>query len=147
MLNAGALRAGRRYLLRFTVQGTAKHGSAGVRLREGEAPWGPLTEPQDAPMDPQRREVELLFTAPRDQPACAIEWSFNEDDGTFWLDNVSLREAAVAEPDPGSFRLEINPTAQARTLGLEGAWTDLEGNPAGPSVVLPPRGARVLLRR
>lgn len=147
MLNAGPLRAGRRYLLTFSVLGTAERGSAGVRLREGAGPWGPLTEALDVRVDTTRREAALLFTPPRDQAASIIEWSFNEGDGTLWLDNVSLREAEEEAPDPAAFKLLLNPDTREASVKLDGDWTDLDGRPAGGSVKLPPRGSRVLIRQ
>ncbi len=147
MVPAGALQAGRSYLLKYSVRGTAKHGSAGVKLREGSAPWGPLTEAQDARMDTARREVELLFRAPRAQAASSVEWSFSEEDGTFWLDNVSLREAEAAEPDPGIFLFEANASKTPRTIPLAGPWVDVDGKAYAGSVTLGPRASVVLIRK
>jgi hypothetical protein len=98
-------------------------------------------------VDATRREAALLFTAPRDQAASIIEWSFNESDGTLWLDNVSLREAEEEAPDPAAFKLLLNPDKREAPLKLEGDWTDLDGQPAGGSVKLLPRGSRVLIRK
>jgi parallel beta-helix repeat protein len=144
---AGGVAAGKRYLLRFTIRGSAEHGSAGVRLRETERPWADITPCLPVRVDPARREAELLFTVAADRPACDVVWTFNEGDGDFWLDNVSLREATVVEPDPGVFRLDVNESDQQRTVLLEGAWVDVVGNSVVGRYLLGPRASRVLLRK
>jgi hypothetical protein len=147
MIPAGALSAGKRYLLRFSILGAADHGSARVRLREIDAPWGYLTDGQSVKVDRTRRECSVLFTAPSDRRGSLVEWSFNERDGTFWLDNITLQEATVTEPDPSIFRLETNPTDQPRTVRLDQAWVDVAGKSYEGNVTLPPRGSLVLLRK
>ena len=147
MVPAGALAAGKRYLLRFTILGSADHGSVHVRLRDIDRPWGYLTDPQTVKVDRTRRECEVLFTSASDRPGSQIEWSFNDRDGNFWLDNVRLQEATVQDADPGLFRLETNPTDLPRTVRLEGAWVDVAGKSTAGSLTLPPRGSLVLLRK
>jgi hypothetical protein len=147
MVRAGAVAAGKRYLLKFSILGSTDHGSAAVRLREIDRPWGYITDSQHVKVDQTRRECEVLFTVPSDRQGSTVEWSFNERDGAFWLDNVTLQEATVSEPDAGIFRLEVNPTDQPRTLSLERTWVDVAGNSYSGSLTLPPRGSRVLLRK
>jgi hypothetical protein len=76
-----------------------------------------------------------------------VEWAFNERDGGLWLDNVSLREAAVVEPDPKIFRLEYNLSPQPRTVVLNEEWVDLDGHRVPATLVLPPRASAVLVRK
>lgn len=144
MVRAGALRAGGRYLLRFSVLGAVAHGSAGVRLREGEKPWGNLTDVQDVPADLTRREVERLFEVPRSQGSSVIEWVLRESERELWIDNVSLREADVEASD--DFRLELNAASAPRSVALEGAWVDVEGRRLDGPLILPPKSARALWR-
>jgi hypothetical protein len=147
MVRAGALAAGKRYLLKFSILGSADHGSAAVRLRDIERPWGYLTDSQPVKVDRTRRECSVLFTAPSDRQGSTVEWSFNERDGNFWLDNVTLQEATVSEMDPRIFRLEVNRTDQPRTLSLDQAWVDVAGKSYSGNVTLPPRSSLVLLRK
>lgn len=147
MVRAGALEAGKSYLLKFTIQGAAEHGSVGVRLRQWDRPWDGLTDYQDVRVDATRREAELVFTAPSSRDACLIEWAFNERDGTLWVDNVSLQEAVVTEPDPAFFRLEYNRTDRPRTLRLDQPWVDADGKTYAGDVVLPSRASLVLIRK
>jgi hypothetical protein len=147
MLRASALSAGKSYLLKFTVQGSAENGSAGVRLREWDRPWQGLTDYQDVKVDPTRRECELLFTVQQSKSASQIEWIFNQRDGTLWLDNVSLQEVSVTEPDPRIFRFEFNPTEQPKRVRLEQAWVDVDGKGYTGELVLPPRASLVLIRK
>jgi hypothetical protein len=72
-----------------------------------------------------------------------VEWSFTERAGTFWLDNITLQEATVTEPDPSIFRLETNPTDQPRIVRLDQAWVDVAGNSYEGNVTLPPRGGNI----
>jgi hypothetical protein len=76
-----------------------------------------------------------------------VEWAFNERDGGLWLDNVSLREATVVEPDAKTFRLEYNLDARPRTVPLNEPWVDLDGQPCPSSLTLAPRASAVLLRK
>jgi hypothetical protein len=147
MLRAGALAAGKRYVLRFSILGSADQGSVKVRLREIDHPWGYITDPQNVKVDRTRRECTVVFTAPSDRKGSQVEWSFNERDGSFWLDNVTLQEATVSEADPGIFRLEMNRTDQPRTLNLDRAWVDVAGKSYSGNVTLPPRSSLVLLRK
>ena len=147
LVRAGAVAAGKRYLLRFSTRGSAEHGSAFVKLRETEKPWSDLTPAQPLRLDPARRETELLFTVPSDRPACDIVWTFNERDGDFWLDNVSLHEAAVTEPDPDVFRFDVNESDRQRIVTLERPWVDVLGTLVVDRYVLGPRSARVLVRK
>ncbi len=147
MVRAGALTAGKSYLLKFSIQGSTEYGSAGVRLRQCESPWDGLTDYQDVRVDTTRREGELVFTAPSSTGGCLIEWAFNERDGTLWVDNVSLQEAAMTETDPRIFRLEYNPTDVPRTLRLEQPWVDVDGKTYAGTVTLPSRASLVLIRK
>jgi len=144
---SGPLVAGGRYLLKFTVLGSASNGSAGVRLMDGSQPWGPVTELQDIKMDGTRRDVSLLFTAPSDKSASGIQWVFNEGDGTFWIDNVELRKATVVDPDPPPFRLEVNPTDRPKAVRLDRAYVDVEGAPVPENLTLEPWSSRVMVRK
>lgn len=147
MVRASELSAGKSYLLKFTLQGSAPNGSAGVRLREWDRPWAGLTEYQDVKVDSTRRECELLFTARASRSASQIEWIFNERDGTLWLDNVSLQEVTVTEPDSRAFRFEINPTDQPRSVRLEEAWVDVDGRSFTGEVTVDPHTSIVLIRK
>jgi len=139
--------AGKQYLLRFSILGTVNHGSAKVRLRQGVKPWGGITDYQPIKHDSTRRECELLFDVPTNQPASSIEWAFNERHGNFWLDNVTLQEATIAEIDPQIFRFEYNSTNQPRTLELQGEWLDILGKAHRNQFILPPRESIVLIRK
>ncbi|HYF01011.1 MAG TPA: hypothetical protein VEJ18_18960, partial [Planctomycetota bacterium] len=77
----------------------------------------------------------------------AVEWSFNERDGTFWLDNVTLHEAEATERDPSLFRLEYNRTAEARTVPLTEPWVDMLGRTYEGALTLAPGASIVLLRK
>ncbi len=144
---AGALVAGGRYLLKFSILGSGPRGSVGVRLMDGSEPWGPVTEAQDVKVDQTRREASLLFTVPAAKASSGIQWVFNEGDGTFWLDNVELRKAAVREADPAIYRLEINPSSKPKTLLLDRAYLDIDGKPCPESITLPPWSSRLLIRK
>lgn len=143
---SGPLVAGGRYLLKFTVLGSAPNGSAGVRLMDGSQPWGPVTELQDVKMDRTRRDVHLLFTASSTKSASGIQWVFNERDGTFWVDNVDLRKAAVVGEAAG-YRFEVNPTDRPKTVRLEDEYVDVEGSPVPRSLTLEPWSSRVMVRK
>jgi parallel beta-helix repeat protein len=145
-VHSGPLVAGGRYLLKFTVLGSAPIGSAGVRLMDGSEPWGPVTELQDLKMDGTRRNVELLFTAPVAKSASGIQWVFNEGDGTFWVDNVDLRKATVVGEAAG-FRFEVNPTDRPKTVRLDGDYVDVEGAPVPENLTLEPWSSRVMIRK
>jgi parallel beta-helix repeat protein len=147
LVRAGAVSAGKAYLLKFSIQGSVEHGSAGVRLREWDRPWDGLTDYQDVKVDATRRECEILFRVESSRTASQIEWAFNERDGTLWLDNVSLHEAEAGEPDPRIFRLEVNPTEQSRTLRLDQPWVDVAGRTYLGEVPLPSRASLVLIRK
>ncbi|HYG77772.1 MAG TPA: right-handed parallel beta-helix repeat-containing protein [Planctomycetota bacterium] len=146
MVNARALKGGKHYVLRFSVLGTVNNGSASVRLRRARDPWDGLTSGQYVKVDTTRRECELVFKAPSDQPACYVEWSFNEGDGTLWLDNVTLQEASITELDR-KFRLEYNRTNEPRSIPLEGEWVDVSGTVYSGNLTLPPRGSKVLIKQ
>jgi parallel beta-helix repeat protein len=143
---SGPLVAGGRYLLKFTVLGSAPNGSAGVRLQDGSQPWGPITELQDVKLDRTRRDVHLLFTVPVAKSASGIQWVFNEGDGTFWIDNIDLREATVVSESAG-YRFEVNPTEQPKTVRLDYEYVDIEGAPMPQSLILEPWSSRVMIRK
>jgi parallel beta-helix repeat protein len=146
-VQAGALAVGKRYLLRFSILGSTDHGSVGVALRELERPWGYLTEYQSVKVDQTRRECTVLFTVPSARQRSWVEWTFNERDGRFWMDNVSLQEVTVTEADPQVFRFEYNSTSAPRTVRLDQAWVDVAGTSYTGSVTLAPRASLVLLRK
>ncbi|MBV8881333.1 MAG: right-handed parallel beta-helix repeat-containing protein [Planctomycetaceae bacterium] len=146
-LQAGALAAGKRYVLRFSILGSVDHGSVAVALRELQRPWGYLTEYRSVKVDTTRRECTVVFSVSSDRPSSWVEWTFNERDAHFWMDNVSLQEATVTEADLQVFRLETNPSAQTRTINLDREWVDVGGKCYSGSVALAPRSSLVLLRK
>jgi parallel beta-helix repeat protein len=147
LVRAGAVAAGKRYLLRFTTRGSADHGSAFVKLRETAKPWSDITASRPLRLDRARRETEVLFTVSEDRTASDIVWVFNERDGDFRLDNVSLREATVTEADPDVFRLDVNLSDRPQAITLERPWMDVEGALLADRYILGPRASRVLLRK
>jgi hypothetical protein len=67
--------------------------------------------------------------------------------GTVFVDDVSLQPVAVRS-DSARQRspIFVNASATVRTVALAGSHRDMNGQPAGAVITVPPWSARVLVR-
>ncbi len=139
-----SIQQGQWYELRFTVQG---EGYGDILLRGNRtAPDYVILAQRFLGYGPQRRDYQWLWQAP--ETTDAFKWLFitDEQDATYWLDNVQLTPVQGTAIAPASqARLYANPLAEVRTFKLGTPLTTLAGAAADATLNVQPFSATLLL--
>jgi hypothetical protein len=98
------------------------------------------------PVDEKLRDHEFCWRSPVGDGPVRLNFRLDRP-GRIWIDDVSLQPVAVRN-DPARQRspIFVNPSAVARTFALAGRHRDMDGQPVGNSITVPPWSARVLVR-
>ncbi len=146
IMDVGNVRAGKTYVLRFSMIGTSNNKSIGTFLRQKGSPYTRITDINYSIVKNSRTENEVYFVAASDQSASLV-FDFS-DQGTIWLDNIQLHEASrtkVINPDD-QVRFEYNATKEVKKIMLDGSYVDPRNRKFSGSVALAPFTSLVLLK-
>ncbi len=143
VLYVGALDAAKKYILRYSLKGTAVM-SIGSYLRSSD--YKALTSSQYRMVSTTRSENEMLFTPSANETSGALVFSVDAQ-STYYLDNIKLYEtdADVTNPDD-SIRFVFNASLVNKTVSLDGSYVDVKNNRFSNSVILQPYQSAVLIK-
>jgi parallel beta-helix repeat protein len=146
VIGIGALTAGRRYLLKFSLKGPAEQKMLDIYLRKSGAPYSDVTERKLAKVKASRTEVELLFTANETTSDGSIGIDVPEHSAPVYFDNIDLREATATDINVSdSIQFFVNPSALSTTTSVSGSWIDVNSIGYSGSFSLPAFASVVLL--
>lgn len=146
-VKVGELKAGKKYLLKFSVRGSFENNMVmGTYLRQGSSPYGALTPQQYRKVSMSRTENDMIFLATKNEANAVAVFSVDKQ-SRYYLDNIQLVEADATITDVNdSLRFEFNPTSTVKTLTLGGIFQDATGTEFKNTIVLQPYASAVLLR-
>ena len=146
-MNVGALTAGKRYLLKFSLKGSNDNLSLGAFLRKNSGDFSPVTASQFRKISSSRTENEILFSVSADQAGADLVFTVDNQNIKFWIDNIQLQEANVTMTNPDDYiRFEYNPTNSSKSIALDKNYIDVKGVNYSGSVTLAPYSSVVLLK-
>ena len=141
-----AIQNGQFYRLSFSITSTM-HGEVKAGLKGLTQQTGPqMIAAEQIPFDEQRRDVDMIFQSDlSDQAYCSFTNHYEE--GTYWIDNISLKRVTVVELDPFErHQLFHNDQPTSQDVPLVGCWSDVDGNLYSGSITLQPFRSIVLVK-
>lgn len=147
MLKSVPVVAGQYYRIRFSI---VADGFGTFLLRQREE--GNIFFQRRIAFDSTRREHEIIFQSPVDQPESNTVLILYNIDGepanTVWLDNFALEQLKEFELNDATqkSKLFMNPTPETTTIDLgENTYKDLQGNEVTGSIQLAPFSSTILI--
>ncbi len=148
-ISIGAVSTSKKYVIGFTVK-NSKDTLMYVYARQPGLPYKVLSNGGAKTilrMTPSRKDYELAFTPTVNESNAIVFLETPSQDATWWLDNVKVYEANVAETNPDdSIRFEYNPTQLVKTVNLGGKYTDVKGTVYTNSINLEPYSSAILIK-
>ena len=125
IIGVGNIKAGRQYLLSFSLKGTNNNRMLELYLRKSLAPYNDIAVRQLVKVSSNRKEVTLLFVPTESQKNASIGIDVPEQGDAFYLDNIQLVQARVTMANvQDSVRFLYNATASAKTFSLGNIYVD-----------------------
>ena len=146
MLSVGAVSA-TNYILRFSVKGTTNNSSVEVSLRKSGTPYTILSAKQVYNISTSTTNYEVLLTCSEPMAAANLYFSFNDADGTQYLDNVEFYEANVTISNPNLYSsFAYNDTTINTAISFTGRYYDAFDNAYIGSKTLTPFTSAFLVK-
>ncbi len=146
-VNIGELKAGAKYILRYSVKGSVNNIMyVGASLRKAASPYTVLTPIQYRKVNFSRSENEILFTSSTNETSAQIVFK-SDNQSKYYLDNIQLYEADASLTNiDDSVRFVYNATQVSKTVSLNGSYVDVKNNKYSNSIVLQPYQSAVLIK-
>lgn len=142
----GAVSASKKYVLRYSTNGTKQQGITRAYIRKTTSPYNNLTPVVVKTFGVGRQDHEFLFTAPVTATGGSFVIEIEQNSGTTYIDNIQFYEAAATNYDTESqLRFEYNATRNTKTISLGGTYTDVNGTNYS-SVTLQPFSSIILVK-
>ncbi len=109
IIGAGAVTAGKKYVLKYSMKGTKDNVSMNVFLRQSLTPFAKITSVSVCPMGTIRTENEYVFYPTVSEKDMSIIFEMPETNGTVYIDNIKLyEETSPNQYSSGDFNSNIN---------------------------------------
>ena len=141
------VRAGVHYRLQLSVKGSQDDQPVKLILRKSGGDRSELASTHTLYTHTDWKQYEFIFAATSSSTSARLDVQVTEDDGTIWIDQVSLQPVRVEYSQPrDSVRFVYNPDTQplAATLSVPRVGTDFRSYTSSAEV--PPYRSLVLLR-
>ncbi len=136
---------GKKYLIRFRTAGNSDCGVIRSYLRQAGAPYTALSSVRSLDFTSQAKQHELVLAA-TGTGAGNLVIEIGKSACESYLDDLELYEAdASLYPAESWVRFEYNATAAEQRLPLNKKYRQINGNPAGDSLVLAPFSSALLI--
>ncbi|MEO7802324.1 MAG: Ig-like domain-containing protein, partial [Ginsengibacter sp.] len=147
-LSVGALTAGKKYVVKYTVRGSIDSSSTiSTYLRQALSPYTNLTPTQTRAITLSKSDNEMLFICATTEANATVV--FRVDDRVkYYLDNISVYEADAFITDvDDSLRFEYNASKSSKTISLGDDYVDAKNNKFSGSITLQPYTSAVLIKQ
>ncbi|QPH39940.1 right-handed parallel beta-helix repeat-containing protein [Pedobacter endophyticus] len=146
LLNIGAVDASKKYILKFNVIGN-KEANITAFLRQYNSPHSTISSVSTVKVQTSANTYECLFSFPKTEANACITFGSDNNDLTYWLDNVELYEANVTNTNPDDHILfEYNASQSPKSISLNGTYVDAKNVRYSGSVTIAPYASIVLIR-
>tara|TARA_R110001592_G_scaffold100568_3_gene285379 strand:+ start:17981 stop:21694 length:3714 start_codon:yes stop_codon:yes gene_type:complete len=145
-LNLGALKKDKTYVL--SLKGYAsKVGNLAFNLRLTDSPWERLSPISTVKINKEINDIEVVVSPYQDATEVSLMIHSNEDNITYWLDEMEFVEAEAKLINPEEVMVfETNPTKSIKTINLTGTYVNAKLEQFSGEVTLPPYGSMALIR-
>ena len=141
----GSVAAGDTYRLRFDAKSGSELSALRVQL-QNEQTYGDLGPLEFVSLSNTTQRFELFLSADVNARA-RLKFIFADEDAPITLDNIELvKVTGTPTRFEDKVRLELNPSKTSRSVSLDGAYLDINGERYTGSVNIEPYGSVVLFR-
>lgn len=146
-LKIGGLKAGKKYLLKYSARGVANNNmNISTRLKKDGSPYNYLTDAQSRTISIARTNNEVLLSPSSAVTAATVVFRADAQ-SKYYLDNIEVYEANASNTNVNdSVRFEYNATQVNKTVSLPGNFVDVRNNKYSNSIVLQPFTSAVLIK-
>jgi len=142
--SVGAVEAGKKYIVKFSVLGVKANRVLHVGI---ESESSQSIAQKSFKSTTTRKDYEFLLEPATGLTSARLVFAFAEPDGDIWLDNIELYEADVTV-DPGHVRFEYNETTAAKTVSLGGfTYLNAKGTARSGNLSLAGFASEVLIKQ
>jgi parallel beta-helix repeat protein len=147
-INIGAISSSKKYILKYSMKGSNDNTAISIYLRQSNAPFSNLTQPQYRKISATRTEDQVLFYLPPTQDAATVVFKVDNPNVQFWLDNVQFYAADVELTKPDDYiRFEYNATSSSKTVTLDATYVDATNKAYSNNLTLAPYSSIVLIKK
>ncbi len=147
IIGAGAVTAGKNYIVSFSLIGSKSNRTMDVFLRQSLSPYNNLSPLSYCKVSNTRSEVQFLVTPTVSEPNASLIFEIGEQDSTLWLDNIQMTEALVTMSNPDdNILFAYNPGSAPLPLALASSYIDVKSHVYSGSVTLAPYTSIILLK-
>lgn len=126
--NVGQVIAGEKYILKFSIISSHPDRNIQIALRQNYYPYKDVATSQNITLSTNRKEFELLFTPDTSDSNTRINIVINEDDASYWLDNISFYRANIQLINTeDSIKFLYNPNNIAKVINDGNYYIDAKG--------------------
>jgi parallel beta-helix repeat protein len=146
-VNVGDLKAGAKYILRYTAKGAGSNPIyLGASLRKAGTPYTTLTPVQYRKVNLSASDNEIMFSSSTNETSAQIVFC-PDAANKYYVDNIQLYEAdATTTNIDDSLRFVYNPGREIRRISLEGSYVDIKNNKYSNSITLQPFQSAILIK-
>jgi parallel beta-helix repeat protein len=147
IIAAGAVTAGKNYIVKFSLLGTKNNKALDVFFRQSLSPYSNLNTPMYCKVNKVRSEVQLMLTPSVSETNASLVFEIGEQDSTLWLDNIQIQEAAVTMSNPDdNILFEYNISSVPLTIALSSNYIDMKNRGYSGNLTLAPFSSIILLK-
>ncbi len=145
----GKIDSGNSYVLKFSIKGSDDSDkTVGIQLRQKGSPYTNLAGTSYRTFSSSLRNYEILFLATQGEQNAFLVFTLNDEATTYQLDKLQLYQAKVKIMEPSDISLfEYNAGKTAKTITLNGKYTDTQNTTYTNSITLEPYTSVVLLKQ
>ncbi|MBS1524902.1 MAG: right-handed parallel beta-helix repeat-containing protein [Bacteroidetes bacterium] len=143
----GPISSSKLYMVKFSLIGTQTAKRMTVYLINTAAPYNAITERQYTMIDVNRTENTFIFTPTSASLDATLVVMVDDENQSFWLDNLGVYAADGALANPDDYLLfAYNNTAVSKTVGLAGTYVDVKNAVHSGSISLAPYSSIILIK-
>jgi len=140
-----SIEKGKDYYLQFSVKSDAPDNIEILVRRAGEM-FESLGFSQPIFLDTTSQDFAFVFRVTQDVLNARLDFISQSAEVTYWIDNVSLKEANVSYNQPKNYsRIYYNASNSTQDVGLSIPFVDLYGNAVSDPLSIPSYGSQILI--
>lgn len=145
-IDVGSVRKDRDYVLKFKAISN-KESALRILLRHSGSPWEVVAPSTTVELGTGEKEYTVLLKPYDNIAESAIMFNSDEQNVTFWMDDIEFREAEVEIVQPkDQFLLEYNATKSEKRIALNGTYVDVKNKQYSGTVTIAPYSSLLLIR-
>src|SRR5690606_25988773 len=124
-----------------------KEGALRILLRHTGSPWETVSPSTTVELGTGEKEYTVLLKPYDNIAESTIMFNSDEQNVTFWMDDIEFTEAEVEVVQPkDQFLLEYNASKSEKRVSLDGTYVDVRNKQYSGTVTLAPYSSLLLIK-